>query len=328
MKFRPFFSGYGMALSAFFFATNSLAQDIRTTPLTFEEIGQYKVINDKIVGSEMLDLEVDVDESQVISVDLSSSNTGTYFNVSAIDSEEALFVGASEGPVADVTAPKTGRYVVRTYLVRSAARRGEETSFSIGIGINQPEFADSLAGGPDFWQVSGVGEWVTLNLRNGPSTRYSIIGKLRDGDSLENQGCRLTGSDRWCSVRVNSIGSTGWVAGQFLIESSKPMTPASLGNSPTGNGRPFDATSTVSCSTRPEKAQSECVAGVVWSGLGNAGVWIALEDGDELQILFENGVPVATSPGSEFEFDEIADVYVVNIGPARFEIPKAFIFGG
>ena len=124
MKVRPFFSRYGIVLSAFLFATNSLAQDIRTTSLTFEEIGQYKVIDDKIVGSEILDLEVDVDQSQIISVDLLSSNTGTYFNISALDSEEALFVGASEGPVADVTAPKTGRYVVRTYLVRSAARRG------------------------------------------------------------------------------------------------------------------------------------------------------------------------------------------------------------
>ncbi|WP_284487220.1 SH3 domain-containing protein [Sedimentitalea xiamensis] len=83
-------------------------------------------------------------------------------------------------------------------------------------------FADGDAGGPDFWEVTGVAAGDYLNIRTGPATRYSIVARAPNGLTLRNLGCRGTGSDRWCHVQTPDGGYDGWVSGRYLREGGAP----------------------------------------------------------------------------------------------------------
>ena len=307
--------------------TTATAQEFRLQPLNLDKIGELHIFKEMITGEEIVDYQVSGKRSQILSVDLMSSNRAGYFNIQPTTSKQAIFIGSTQGTVADVTLPETGSYVIRVYLMRSAARRGESMKYSLGVSLGQPEFADGLSGGPDYWKVSVDGGYA-LNLREGPSTRYHMISKLRNGEVLQNHGCRLTGNERWCAIRAAHSGVKGWVAGQYLIEAAAPQAPTVPEEGPAGNGVPFDATGVVTCVVGPDEPGRQCPFGVVRDGPGNAGVWVALGDGTERHILFENGVPVAANSAGALDFKKTGDLFIVRVGGERYEIPEAVVNGG
>ena len=166
---------------------------------------------------------------QVMTVVLKPSNTATYFNVYAPGrgpGDEALAVSEMTGPmVPDMNQfkgalPETGVYTVSVYLYRSAARRNEKSNYTLDIAIAaqggasevppvQGDFADGLAGGPDFWEVTGVPAGDTLNMRKGPSTKDSVVMAFANGSVLRNKGCRMEGGQRWCQVERPMMPRSG-----------------------------------------------------------------------------------------------------------------------
>jgi hypothetical protein len=66
----------------------------------------------------------------------------------------------------------------------------------------------------------------------------------------------------------------------------------------------------------------------VRDGPGNAGVWIALADGTERQILFEGGAPVGTNANAALSFEKVDDVFTISIGDERYGFPEALVNGG
>ena len=246
------------------------AQEVRQERLLPEGIGSLLMVEDSLTGDEIVDYRIAAEESQILSVDLLTSNAAAYFNILPAGAEAALFIGSTSGTVADIPAPAAGDYVIRVYLMRSAARRNETADYTLAVSVGRPDFADGLFGGPDYWMVSGVGG--ALNLRAGPATRYAVVSLLRNGDVLQNRGCRLTGDERWCRIRATGSGVTGWVAGRFLVETAAPRAPAVPENGPVGNGTPFDATGFIPCASVPDQPMRQCPFGVIRAGPGNAGV--------------------------------------------------------
>jgi uncharacterized protein YraI len=305
----------------------ALAQEPRVEIIDLAGLKKLHLIKNTITGREIVDYQVTGEHSQILSVDLRTSNSANYFNVLPSDSNEALFVGSTQGTVADVRLPESGTYVIRVYLMRSAARRGDTANYSLGISLGPPEFADGLSGGPDYWKVSAGGA-SALNLRAGPSTRYEAIGKLRNGEVLQNRGCRLTGGEHWCAIRAAHSGVTGWVAGRYLVESAAPRSPTMAEAGPVGNGVPFDATGFVPCAAHAGQPMRQCPFGVVREGPGNAGLWISLGNKMERQILFEGGSPVATNLTETLSFEKTGDLFLIRVGDERFEIPEAAVSGG
>ncbi len=260
-------------------------------------------------------------------VDMLSSNPAAYFNITPAGAEAAVFIGSAQGNVAGVPLAGSGEYLIRVYLVRAAARRGETARYSLAVSLGPPDFADGLAGGPDYWQVRGLASGG-LNVRAGPATRYPAVSVLRNGNVLQNRGCRLTGTERWCSIRATGSGVTGWVAGQYLGEAAPPPAPAMPDGGPVGNGTPFDATGYVLCALSAGEPLRQCPFGVIREGPGNAGVWIAPGDGSERHLMFEAGEVVAVSPAAEWSAAQEGDLYRVSVGAERYEIFAAVIFGG
>jgi hypothetical protein len=308
-------------------ASASLAQSTRTETVSVDAATAGTIFKGSLKGDETAEYMIAGQAGQTLSVDLLASNASLYFNILPESSQEALFVGSSSGNVADIPLPAAGTYVVQVYLMRNAARRDEGATYSLGIGLAGADFADGLAGGPDWWQVSGISEGA-LNIRSGPDTRYDMVGKAQNGEAAQNRGCRMTGQTRWCSIRVDGSGVQGWVAGRYLVEGAAPAMAEVPPGGPKGNGVPFDATGEVSCATVAGAAMGSCPFGVVRDGPGNAGVWIAQGDGAERAILFEGGVPVSADSPAALSFTKDGDLFTISVGDERYQFPEALVNGG
>ena len=308
-------------------ASACLAQSARTETVSTEVAAAGTIFEGSLRGDDSTDYVIAGQAGQTLSVDLLASNPSLYFNILLEGSQEALFVGSTSGNVADIPLPAAGTYVVQVYLMRNAARRDEGATYSLGIGLAGADFADGLAGGPDWWQVSGISEGA-LNIRSGPDTRYDVVGKAQNGEAAQNRGCRMTGQIRWCSIRVDGSGVQGWVAGRYLVEGAAPAMAEVPPGGPKGNGVPFDATGEVSCATVAGAAMGSCPFGVVRDGPGNAGVWIALGDGAERAILFEGGVPVSADSPAPMSFTKDGDLFTISAGDERYQFPEALVNGG
>lgn len=213
----------------------ALAQDARSVEVRFPRGQSGTTISESITGYEAVDYHLGVSAGQTMSVQLDTDNASNYFNITAPGASAALFIGSSEGNSTTFQIPSSGTYTISVYLMRNAARRNETADYDLTIHVDgraaqaqapapvQNDFADGLAGGPDFWQVHGLASGDTLNVRSAPSTGSAVLGRLVEGDIVRNGGCQMTGSTRWCSIET-SRGLAGWVAGRYLHESMAATT--------------------------------------------------------------------------------------------------------
>ncbi|WP_339718414.1 SH3 domain-containing protein [uncultured Maritimibacter sp.] len=242
VRFSALLATFALLLSAM----AAEAQDIRTERISFSTGTSGTVIRGEIVGDEIIDYVLGASGGQRMVVDLAVDNPSAYFNLLPAGDPAAIHVGNVSGNHFDDILPSSGDWVIRVYLMRNAARRDERTDFSLSVhiggtghSVQAPDFADGDAGGPDFWQVTGVSGGDHLNVRSGPSTQYSIIGRVANGQILRNFGCRGRGNDRWCEVEHAAGGLRGWVAGRYLRESAAPgaaTAPAPTGNASSASG--------------------------------------------------------------------------------------------
>lgn len=341
----------------------ALAQDdMRTESVHFAAGTSGTTIKGSIVGYQSVAYRLGAEAGQRMVISLKPTNLATYFNVygpGQAPGGEAMANSEMTGPMVpdlnrfDAVLPSSGDYTVLVYLYRSAARRGERSDYTLDVSIVgeraevlQGDFADGLAGGPDFFRVRTATAGGQINLRNEPSTGARVLGTARDGTVLRNLGCRMNESRRWCRVAtLSDPGIEGWAAGDFLIESSgddgvatqlpetPPMPEAGDALVP---GTPYNATGPLSCARSADAPMQECQFGVIRErpGSGNGSVTITWPDGGARVIVFEAGNPVSFDQ-SEAEKGLTMTVTrtdngisIVMIGDERFEIPDSVIWGG
>lgn len=325
----------------------------RIETLRFPPGATRTTVKDKVKGYNTVSYQLTAKAGQVMKVKLTSTNGATYFNVY----EPGKKPGDAALATSDVTPeinrfegalPKTGVYTISVYLVRAAARRNEVSRFALDVaitsksGVVQPgpvtdDFADSLAGGPDFWEVTGVAANDALNLRRGPSAQDKIVGSVRNGTILRNRGCRMADGQRWCLVELpDTPAVAGWVAGRFLREASvQGGSPSGVGKSRDAKvaGTDFNATGEVPCARDQGQPMARCRFGVARQGNGAAVVTIFWPDGGQRAIFFEKGKPAyfdqsQADGDARMKVRQDGDLFVIGIGQQRFEIPEAVISGG
>lgn len=237
----------GLAAATLGVLSPVLAQDqVRTEQIRFAAGTSGTTINDSITGYENVLYRVGAEAGQRMKIQLEPSNAATYFNVYVPGQgpgEEALVNSQFMGPtvpdlnIFDGVLPISGEYTVSVYMMRSAARRNEVSNYNMAISVEgetgdrvQADYADSLQGGPDFYQVVTSGG--TLNLRSDPSAGASVIARLNNGQNVRNLGCRMKDSRRWCRVAtLADPGFEGWTAGDFLVEGSNDPSAGADSNS-------------------------------------------------------------------------------------------------
>lgn len=331
------------------------AQDrTREVSVRFPAGSTSTTIKERLRGAETVLYHVGAEAGQTMRVTLRASNKATYFNVYApgrAPGDQALAVSESVGPlVPDVNRfngnlPASGTYTISVFLYRSAARRNETSSYTLDIAISpksgaanapvQSDFADGLAGGPDFFEVAGVPPGDKLNLRNGPSSRAPVLARAQQGARLRNLGCRMADGQRWCRVETTAGKPiAAWASGRFLIEgSAPPSSPATAPADAKVPGTRFHATGSIPCARRDGQPMATCQFGVVRRGGGDGTVTISWPDGGTRTIEFKAGMPVAydrsaADGDARLSVVRNSDLLRITIGAQRFEIPDAVIAGG
>jgi hypothetical protein len=98
-------------------------------------------------------------------------------------------------------------------------------------------------------------------------------------------------------------------------------------------GTNFHATGMVPCARAAGQPMMQCRFGVVRCGGRSATVTVFWPDGGSRVIGFEAGRPVSFDRSSadgdaRLSVEMNADLFMIRIGPQRFEIPEAVIAGG
>lgn len=200
-----------------------------STTVRFRAGGDSANYSGRISGDGTARYFIDARAGQEMRVALRADNGATYFNVLPAGSQQAIFIGSTEGNRFNGRLPGTGRYVIEVYLMRAAARRNEASNFTVDIAIPAAsgnagaggDYADGDAGGPDRWMVTGVPAGDRLSVRASPSAGAALVGRLRNGEVVRNLGCRSIDGSRWCRVSALGEGGVrGWANGRFLSEAS------------------------------------------------------------------------------------------------------------
>ncbi len=249
--------GASMALVLCFSGSALAADGIESRPLKFATGASSATVKGSIAGRQTIDYKLRARAGQTMEVNLSSGNTGLAFNVLPPGSKDVAIEGAIERQSWTGALPADGEYTVRTYLVRSAARRGEKASYALKVGIT---------GGA---AQSGAG---SADARASAATRRA------------------------------------------------------------GEGS-FDATGRIPCAQSKGQPMGQCDFGVARAGGGTATVAVTRPDGRKRFIFFDKGTArgadLSQADGNmTFRATKQADLYMIQAGDERYEIPEAVIAGG
>jgi hypothetical protein len=87
-------------------------------------------------GDKTVDYKLRASPGQSMRVKLATNNASSYFNVLPPGpSDEAIFVGSSDGNEWSGVLLGNGEYTIRVYLGRSAALRDEKADFSLDVAM-------------------------------------------------------------------------------------------------------------------------------------------------------------------------------------------------
>jgi hypothetical protein len=320
------------------FADDEIIRDRITLPAG----STAATVKGSITGYASYEYLVSANAGQTMTVKLEARNKSTYFNVwppgKKPGLDEAMFIGDISGDVFSQKITESGDYLVQVYLYRNAARRNESSDFTVRVDLTdggaatepQPDFADGLMGGPDFWEVAGLATGKTINLRREAARSSAIVGRLRSGTILRNKGCKMNGAQRWCNVeRSDNPEVSGWVAGQFLREAAVGAGGASPDDALVP-GTNFHATGRIPCTLDGQLDVTDCEFGVTRGAPGIATVFITVPNGFVRVLSFDNGKVSPQSEVTSFESSREGENTRVKVNgmDENYLIPDAVILGG
>ena len=95
------------------------------------------VIKGRLSGRKSIDYLVRAAAGQMLEVSLDASNRMTYFNILPPGSTgEAMYIEGGSGRRFVGQLPADGLYTIRVYLIRAAARRNENSRFTLSTGLS------------------------------------------------------------------------------------------------------------------------------------------------------------------------------------------------
>lgn len=125
---------------------------------------------------------------------------------------------------------------------------------------------------------------------------------------------------------IGFVGCTDVPAPEYNAPSTaSPSERAGMGE--------FDATGNIPCAQSKGQPMGQCPFGVARGSNGSATVSVTLPDGRKRAIFFENGTAASADLSQadgnmNFNAKKQADLFMINAGNERYEIPEAVIFGG
>ena len=112
------------------------AGGIESKPLTFASGASSATVKGTIRGRQVVDYKLSARAGQTMRVRLESAHAGLAFNVLPPGSGDVAIEDAISRQEWAGTLPADGEYSLRTYLPRSAGRRGEKASYTLSVAID------------------------------------------------------------------------------------------------------------------------------------------------------------------------------------------------
>ena len=205
-------------------------------PLHAEEAAAIPLPSESLVPGILVSGSLSVDDTphytlsgaqgQVLSVDLGGPGALPDFLIREAAKSEILFLSTeAAAPLTDLALPEPGDYVIEVFLTPALARQNAPVDYDLAVGLSPADVAEALAGGPDWWQVTGS---QALTLRAGPAERFAPVGVAEGGAVGRNDGCHLNMGMRWCALQLAGSGLRGWLPGSALAETAAPSDAAPM----------------------------------------------------------------------------------------------------
>jgi hypothetical protein len=161
---------------------------IRKERVQFQSGKSSTTIQGSIKGEESVDYLINAKAGQSLTVNLTTNNGANYFNVfepgKVPGSDEALFIGANNGNRYKGTLPSSGNYLVRVFLMRSAARHNEVANYRLQINIAGSGESGSAAQMPGT-NFDATGN-IPCSMGRGQPTGSCAFGVTRKGNGTAN----------------------------------------------------------------------------------------------------------------------------------------------
>jgi hypothetical protein len=133
MKVKPFLA-IALMSGAYLAPATLQAQDAsKPVAIQFAKGASSKVIKGSIRGDQGRLYTINIKAGQTLKVKLVTSNSSSYFNITAPGAQEALFIGSTEGNSYSGVVPSSGNYTIDVYLMRNAARRNETANYTLTV---------------------------------------------------------------------------------------------------------------------------------------------------------------------------------------------------
>lgn len=111
------------------------AEADRRVPVTVDAEGTPQVFEDFISEYEAVSYVVALRAGQTLRAVLASSNAANHFDIYAPDAAKPLHVGAESGNSHTLKAQSSGNYTIRVFLLRFAARDGQEARYELELSV-------------------------------------------------------------------------------------------------------------------------------------------------------------------------------------------------
>lgn len=133
MKVKPILA-VALLCGAYLAPATLQAQDTaKPVVIQFAKGASSKVIKGSIRGDQGRLYTINIKAGQTLKVKLVTSNSSSYFNITAPGAQEALFIGSTEGNSYSGVVPSSGNYTIDVYLMRNAARRNETANYTLTV---------------------------------------------------------------------------------------------------------------------------------------------------------------------------------------------------
>jgi hypothetical protein len=189
------------------------------------------------------------------------------------------------------------------------------------------DFADGLAGGPDFWEATNLAAGSKLRMRKTASAQSEVVASLSGGTILKNMGCKIVGGNRWCEVSFRDKPSVvGWVFGKYLREANIPGSTSDA----LVPGTNYHAVGQIPCALKKMPETQNCDFGVTRGMPGVATVFITLPNKFVRVISFDGTTVVPASGVVNFTANRTEDraLITINDGDEIYTIFGAVVSGG
>lgn len=175
--------------------------NIHEQTLQFPDGAARTIVRGKLHGYQIDDYLLEARAGQALTLHFQADNLAAYFNLLPADSESALFIGSRDGNNFTGVLPQSGPYRIRTYLMRSAARRQEHASYSLAITLAP----DTTTGFQKTLTLSGI----RFEVRSTDQGSLNQLEILPAGLGMDNTSIRREIDGRVTGAEVADLNADG-----------------------------------------------------------------------------------------------------------------------